>query len=154
MRGIRRLSSVSFILFAILVSGCARPTRDATIYVSSPDGRTTVTFQLVDGVPTYRVERDDAPLMDAARLGVTLADGASFDTSLVLTRQRTNSTDETWVQPWGEVTEVRDHHNELRVELQRSESPRRGMERTHGISVRSRRTGGLGIHIRSRRCDR
>ena len=28
-----------------------------------------------------------------------------------------SAADETWAQPWGEVKNIRDHHNELRVRL-------------------------------------
>src|SRR2546425_1269840 len=36
-----------------------------------------------------------------------------------------NTVDETWTQPWGEVARVRDHHNELRVSIAEVASPGR-----------------------------
>ncbi len=128
MQETRLPSSISLILLAVLLSACTSLRHDAAISVASPDGRTTVTFQLEDGVPAYLVTRDGTPLIDRSRLGVVLADGASLDADLVLVSQHTGRADSTWVQPWGEVARVRDDHSELRIELRRSEPPRRRMQ--------------------------
>jgi alpha-glucosidase len=128
MRVTRFQLFIGLSVLGLLTMACTSPQRDAVISVTAPDGRTTMTFELADGVPAYRVVRDGMPLIDRALLGVVLADGASFDTNLVLVRRRTGAVDDSWVQPWGEVAEVRDHHNELQVELRRSEPPQRRMQ--------------------------
>jgi alpha-glucosidase len=44
---------------------------------------------------------------------------------LRITGTKRSSRDETWTQPWGEVSRVRDHHNELRVSVSETAAPQR-----------------------------
>lgn len=100
---------------ALLLSGAASAQPAS---VASPDGRTEVTIAVgAHGVPTWRVDRDDAPLLLPSRLGVALAGGDTLGVGMEIADTEAAAHDETWTQPWGEVAEVRDHHNELRVAL-------------------------------------
>ncbi len=95
--------------------------------VQSPDGSIVVGFTLEDGIPRYEIRRDDRPVIESSRLGVVLADGASFDIDLEEAGVERRSVDQTWTQPWGEKRSIRDHYNELRVMLRRAQPPRREM---------------------------
>lgn len=88
-----------------------------TATVASPDGRLEVAFTLDAGQPTYAVTRDGEPLIEASRMGLELVDGVSLSKGFELAGESSASADSTWIQPWGECREVRDHHNELTIDL-------------------------------------
>lgn len=86
--------------------------------VSSPDGTLVVSVGLdADGVPHYAVARYGQAVIRPSRLGLSFADGTDFARGLRLVETTRRSADTVWEQPWGEVREVRDRHNELRVGL-------------------------------------
>jgi alpha-glucosidase len=93
--------------------------------VASPDNRTVVTVETVDGGLFYRVDRDGRALLLPSRLGFTFQDAPPLGDALTITAAARNSMDETWEQPWGEVARVRDHHEELRVSVSEQSGPGR-----------------------------
>jgi alpha-glucosidase len=98
-----------------------------SLRVNSPDGRIEVEFGLIDGVPHYSVRRDTIDVILPSRLGFTFLTDAPLNSNLKIGSSEFTSVDETWTQPWGEVKEVRDHHNELRVELAETSAEPRTM---------------------------
>jgi len=95
------------------------------LQVASPDGRTVVTVATVDGALAYSVDRDGKKLLLPSRLGFEFRDAPPLRDGLRVTDSRRDAVDETWQQPWGEVAQVRDHHNELQVSVEESGAPRR-----------------------------
>ncbi|MGQ0815081.1 MAG: glycoside hydrolase family 97 protein [Gemmatimonadota bacterium] len=93
--------------------------------IASPDGRNAVTVQVRDGRLYYTLERDGRALMLPSLLGFEFRGAQPLRDSLRITATATRSTDQTWRQPWGEVAQVRDHHNELRVSVQEGAAPAR-----------------------------
>ena len=92
----------------------ARP-RPPALRVASPDGRNVVTVELRDGVLHYAVSRGPLPVILPSRLGFAFRGARLLGDSLWLADTTRRSVDTTWTQPWGEVRQVRDRHNELRV---------------------------------------
>jgi alpha-glucosidase len=114
-----------FLLIALLsglpMSAVAQATRSAAS-VASPNGRLLATVEVdAGGVPTYAVAYDGEPLVLPSRLGVVLGGGDTLGVGMRLVGTETATRDETWTQPWGEVAEIRDHHNELRLTLEQAE---------------------------------
>src|SRR6266849_344309 len=93
--------------------------------VASPDGRNRVTVEIRDGALTYGVERDGRALILPSHLGFTFQGAPPLRDSLRVVDTSSNTVDETWTQPWGEVARVRDHHRELRVSVAEVASPGR-----------------------------
>ena len=93
--------------------------------VSSPNGRNTVTLDTRDGVLRYAVDHDRKPVVQPSRLGFAFRNAPALADSLRITGESRSSTDETWTQPWGELTHVRDRHNELRVAVVETKAPAR-----------------------------
>ncbi len=93
--------------------------------VVSPDGRIEVTVGLEGGRAQYAVRRDGRPVLLPSRLGFELRGAPALGAALRVAGSARNTVDETWEQPWGEVREVRDHHNELRVSLVEARPPGR-----------------------------
>jgi alpha-glucosidase len=102
------------------------PAPESSLHVSSPDGRIQVAFVLRDGVPYYQVSRSGKDILRPSRLGFIFKDAAPLNQNLIIAAGEKKSFDETWTQPWGEVKEIRNHYNELRVDLQEATaSPRK-----------------------------
>ena len=90
---------------------------DDSLRVTSPDGRIEVRFGLVDDVPYYAVNREAVSVILPSKMGFAFQNDAPLDAGLTIVASEQTTFDETWTQPWGEVKEIRDHHNELRVQL-------------------------------------
>lgn len=101
---------------AFTLAGCGQDTS-----VTSPDGtiRTRITLDEA-GIPYLEVAADGEPLLTPSRLGLE-ADGVNLSEGFTLERVTRDSHDETWTQPWGENKSLRDHHNEMAVELRNAD---------------------------------
>lgn len=97
------------------------------IHVSSPDGKIKVTFMLDDGVPCYAVSRSGQDIIKPSKLGFSFKDTEPLNQNLTIVESKLDSFDETWTQPWGEVEEIRNHYNELRVDLEETTEAHRKM---------------------------
>jgi alpha-glucosidase len=102
------------IFFAFIPPAVAAKNEPAR-QVSSPDGSIKVIVQLKDGIPYYQVVRNRVVLVRNSRLGFILKDQSSFDKDFKIIGTTTSTFDETWTQPWGEVKEIRDHYNGLKI---------------------------------------
>ncbi len=106
--------------------GAAAPaTAQDQLRVTSPDGRNEVTVAIRGGRIYYSMQRDDRTVIQPSRLGFEFRNGPPLGDRMRVVSTATNSVDETWTQPWGEVREVRDHHNELRISLAEERAPGR-----------------------------
>lgn len=92
--------------------------------VASPNQGISLTFSLTDGTPSYTVTFKQRPVILASALGFELKDG-SLKSGFTLRAAQTQSKDETWIQPWGEQKNVRNHYKELAVSLQQTSNQKR-----------------------------
>jgi len=97
----------------------------AQVSVASPDGRNQVTVEIRDGRLTYSLARDGRNLILPSVLGFEFHGAPTLRDSLRITDTTRDSHDEWWTQPWGEVTRVHDHHNELAVSVEETTAPNR-----------------------------
>ena len=100
-------------------------TAQAQLRVASPDGRNAVAVDVKDGALRYSVTREGKPVVLPSRLGFTFRSAPALRDSLRITADAHSTFDETWTQPWGELARIRDHHNELRVEVSEGSAPKR-----------------------------
>jgi len=112
------------ILSLVLLIAAASPTQ-AQVRTASPDGRNQVTVETHDGRLYYSVQRDGRPLLMPSLLGFEFRAAPPLRDSLRIVDTTRQTVDETWTQPWGEVARVRDHHNELKVDLAETAAPNR-----------------------------
>jgi alpha-glucosidase len=98
---------------------------DAQAAVTSPNGRNRVVLELQEGRLVYRVDRDGRALLLPSGLGFELRGARPLRDSLRLRDSSRTAHDAWWSQPWGEVTRVRDHHNELAVTVEETGGSRR-----------------------------
>jgi alpha-glucosidase len=107
---------ISCLAVAVLSAG-AVPLH-SQVQVASPDGRNQVTVEIREGRLTYSLSRDGRELIQPSVLGFEFRGAPPLRDSLHITDTTRQSRDEWWIQPWGEVARVHDHHNELAVGVQ------------------------------------
>ncbi|HEY2162978.1 MAG TPA: glycoside hydrolase family 97 protein [Gemmatimonadaceae bacterium] len=93
--------------------------------LASPNGRNKVTITVNEGRLYYSLERDGRPLILPSLLGFEFRGAVPLRDGLRITDTARQSHDEWWTQPWGEVARVRDHYNELAVEVVETAPPNR-----------------------------
>ena len=91
----------------------------------SPDGRIRLTFNLHNGdTPVYSLEFDGRPVILPSRLGFNLNNSGLHDL-FECTGIQKNTIDENWRPVWGEEAEIRNHYNEMVVNLRQTSSDRK-----------------------------
>lgn len=95
--------------------------------VMSPDGNVKVNFSLSEsGQPTYEMTYKGKAVIKPSHLGLELAKDrhaskGEKETDLMdgfrITDTKTTTFDETWKPVWGEIATIRNHYNELEVNL-------------------------------------
>jgi alpha-glucosidase len=120
------LQSLVLIGGLLLLAQCESAAYDERVAVRSPDGDVQVSLLLKNGVPYYTVNYKRQPIIEPSKLGFTFKDAGPLNQNLVITDTERTEFDETWTQPWGEVKDIRNHYNELRISLEEStDNPRR-----------------------------
>ncbi|HHU57142.1 MAG TPA: glycoside hydrolase family 97 protein [Bacteroidales bacterium] len=92
--------------------------------LKSPDGNMVLQFEVRNGVPVYRLDYKDKPVIKDSRLGLELKDADDLLTGFVLKEVQRSTFDETWEPVWGEWKTIRNHYNELAVTLSQSATER------------------------------
>ena len=91
----------------------------------SPDGRIRLTFNLYNGdTAVYSLEFDGRPVILPSHLGFNLNNSGLHDW-FECTGIQKNTIDETWRPVWGEEAEIRNHCNEMVVNLRQTSSDRK-----------------------------
>lgn len=115
--------------------------------VTSPDGKMELSFSLDNGRPTYTFSVDGKTVVAPSHLGYQLkkengekstdfdwkpsratdkeaSRKADFFSDFTLEKFENNSFDETWKPVWGEESSIRNHYNELLVQLKQIKNNR------------------------------
>ena len=143
------MKKIFFIIatFGLALSCTHTPvSQDGTVTLASPDGNINLAFTLCkDGSVRYSVNYGDTPVILPSLLGFEMrgtvkAEKFDYGTSDVTKNDAVpsysmsdgfevlsctpSSFDETWSPVWGEESEIRNHYNELLVEMKQKESGR------------------------------
>ena len=136
---------------AALLIGCTNEKNSQITDIntlSSPDGKLEMSFHLTgDGTPEYTLDYDGSPVILSSGMGFELrgvlkaqkidynADGTvsksdwkpceSLHDGFVVESVERSSHDETWTPVWGEEDSIRNHYNELAVNLVQASTERR-----------------------------
>lgn len=132
MRRILSFLVLGFGLFALGVRADDVP--EGPVSLSSPGNILSVTIDAGPSGVTYSISRFGEPVIDASRLGLRFKDARALATGLAVTHVETRSVDETWPLPWGERAEVRNHFNELAVDL-REVREEKGLDKGRSFRV-------------------
>ena len=94
--------------------------------VKSPDGNVSLTFSLEKGIPYYEMSYKGKAVVKPSRLGLELAkdkhaskgmDETDLMDGFSVAGTKQSTFDETWKPVWGETATIRNHYNELAVDL-------------------------------------
>ena len=92
--------------------------------ITSPNGQIKVNFTLDGTVPTYSVTYQGKTIIKPSRLGYQLAKGGKDGKGLLadfsVIDEKTSTFDETWTPVWGENKSIRNHYNDMLVELKQN----------------------------------
>lgn len=104
---------------------CASVARAQEFRVTSPDGKNDVTIGAREGVAFYAFEHSARKILLPSRLGFAFRGTRPLGDSVRIVTTTRASRDTTWGLPWGEVSRVREHYNELRVQFAETVAPHR-----------------------------
>ncbi len=127
----RHLLSLGGMVMAILIGGvleggCMASRLERTS-VESPDGKLVLGFSLDAGAPRYEVAYDGHVIIRPSAMGFTFRRLKPMMDGFSVAGTSTREFEETWEPVWGQKSEIRNHYNELRVELRQNSSPHRRM---------------------------
>jgi len=94
------------------------------IDLKSPNGTLLLNVEVIDGVPTYRLDYKNRPVIKQSRLGLELKKDQNLINGFTFTNSTTSTFDEKWQPVWGEVKSIRNNYNELAVNLTQASSQR------------------------------
>lgn len=99
----------------------------------SPDGNLKLNFELLDNsTPSYSLTYKGKTVIKPSKMGLELVnDSKSLLNDFIVTDSTESSYNETWKPVWGEVKEIRNNYNELKIVLNQ-----KGLERTLIICFR------------------
>jgi alpha-glucosidase len=118
----RSLCAVPVIVLMLLI---AEPAQATSYRVDSPDRTIQMRFGLDAGVPSYRVAHNGRALVARSSLGLEFRDMPALDGDFVVRRVRRKSHDRVWSPVWGEYDRIRNHYNQLTVDLREVTAPGR-----------------------------
>ena len=122
MKKSRTFNLRNWVMTVVVLLGLTTPAaaQEAAKSITSPDGNLKVCFSLnADGVPTYSIDYKGQPVVKTSRLGIELNEEKSLMDHFRLRKTATSSFDEIWQPVWGEEKSIRNHYNELFVELEK-----------------------------------
>jgi Glycoside hydrolase 97. len=93
--------------------------------ISSPSGKVTLNFQMSgDGIPFYEISYKNRTAIKSSKMGLELKDAHNLQDGFKLIKTSTSGFDETWHPIWGETKNIRNHYNEMLVELEQTDMQR------------------------------
>ncbi|MCH8515718.1 MAG: glycoside hydrolase family 97 protein [Cyclobacteriaceae bacterium] len=92
--------------------------------VTSPDGKSKITFTNTSSGMRYEVHRDLFEIITPSDLSFELIDGSIIGKRVSIIDVEASSSDEEWEQVWGEKRFIQDQHNEIRIKLKNEEDPK------------------------------
>lgn len=119
-------SLLILVTVAFLFSCTATQNQSET--VSSPEGKNSIQFELVNGVPYYSVSNNGKAVINPSKMGFVFSDDDTFNSNFEIINSQTSDFDETWEQVWGEKQHIRNNYNQLSVMLQEQNGKKRKME--------------------------
>ena len=130
MKQLSRIVIAILIVFAIGGQNTSGQTA-AKKALKSPDNQLELSFEVVDGIPTYALFYKGNPVILPSKMGFTLEWRDDLAHAFVLKDTKYSTFDETWEPVWGEEARIRNHYNEMLVTL---EQPAGAVESADGRS--------------------
>ncbi len=111
------------ILFALMAIMMVTTTR--AIEQKSPNGNIVLNIEInAQGIPVYQVTYKGRDIIKPSTLGIELNEENSLMDQFRINKTTTSSFDETWQPVWGETHDIRNHYNELFIEMEKPSNGR------------------------------
>ena len=116
-----KLRSIIYLLLVLLSTAVSAQE------LRSPDGKFIMQFRLLqDGTPVYNLQFKGKEVVKTSKLGLDLKDDKfSLLNGFSIADTKTASLDENWAPVWGEQSLIRNHYNEMAVELEQAAAKRK-----------------------------
>ncbi len=123
--------SLTFVLLNFIDAGAVQGEQ----VIKSPDGNIVITFGVKDvgdqrGCPVYSVAYKSRPIVVDSGLGLAIKDAPALDTGFNIISVTSSSNNNIYSPVYGERKTIRDHYNQLVVELKESNRPHRRLRLT------------------------
>lgn len=93
--------------------------------LASPNGEFSLSFNLSSkGAPTYSLQYKGKTVIRPSLMGFTLLHNVSLHDNFKLINTEATTFDETWHPLWGTSSSIRNHYNELEIQLQQIKTQR------------------------------
>lgn len=132
LRTVQKISIIKQKISVLLLLGCA--VAASAVELKSPDGKVVVHFDLktfgdATNCPTYSVSYAGCPVLADSRLGLELRE-SSMTSDFKITGAKESSSDTTWKPVLAERETIRDHFNQVVIDLQQATSSARQLQIT------------------------
>ena len=118
---------IKSMLLVVMICLAGKMMAAEPIVLNSPNGKLRMTFRLSqNGEPTYQLEYKGKTVIRPSHLGLELKDAHDLQRGFTIKKSTISTFDETWQPVWGETRKIRNHYNEVFVELSQ-ESEERGL---------------------------
>ncbi|WP_036841657.1 glycoside hydrolase family 97 protein [Polaribacter sp. Hel_I_88] len=115
-------ASLFFILFILSFFSC--DVKSSAI--KSPDENIEVNFHLnEEGSFFYTINYKEKAIIDTSFVGFQFTNASPLEKGFIARVLESKEINETWQMPWGEQLEVKNHYNEVKIELQEKEDLKR-----------------------------
>ncbi len=91
----------------------------------SPNGAQKLEFEIMDGQAVYRLFYHNKPVIATSKLGFDLKNEADLLDGFTIEKVEQTTFNETWEPVWGEVSQIRNHYNEMAVTLNQPTTDRK-----------------------------
>ena len=93
--------------------------------LESPNGNFHLNVEVKEGNPVYKLDYKGTPVVLESKLGLKLQDVEDLTGGFTLEKVDFQSYDETWEPVWGQVSQIRNHYNEMAVTLKQDSTGRK-----------------------------
>ena len=105
---------------------------------TSPNGNIAVAFDIEDGKPYYSVTYKEKDVIKPSRMGLELINDYSLVDNFTMKTVEKSTFDETWTPVWGETSTIRNHYNEMEIQLEQTIPGKATEEASRHITIRFR----------------
>ncbi|WP_255702640.1 glycoside hydrolase family 97 N-terminal domain-containing protein [Antarcticibacterium sp. 1MA-6-2] len=121
---IRKLNIIPALLFSLIVVG----QQEKSYRINSPGGLNEISFNLENEKPRYSVSHGNIEVIMPSQLGFVFRNNDSLSKNFKVTGVEKATYDNTWKQGWGEKQNIRNHYNEMLVNLQEKGGKQRKLQ--------------------------
>jgi hypothetical protein len=122
------MKQFSLLLIVVLLLACSEE-KSTAYQLTSPNNTIATKIGLnASGSPFYQIAYKGETVIDTSYLGFELREQGDLSGGFQILASAASSYDKTWEQPWGEWQSVRNHYQELRVQLEEQNGQKRRLD--------------------------